>query len=241
MITDEQLSAFLDSELSEAEMRLIRQQLATDPVLSARLAELASAVTLVSRYGSAIEQVPLSADLQKFLQSTSVSAARRSAPLRLNVWQRLQHVAQQHLALAAGVALLAGLLLGQVLPMFQQPASPPWQTVFALLESKTSGQQYDASQDYQLLPQLTFKDSQQQYCRHFILRDKTTQSENIACRREGHWQLVVSYLTPLPPQAGNDYQLASSAAKLDPLLDQLIAGPLLDVSAEQRLLASNWQ
>ncbi|KKO44716.1 hypothetical protein WG68_14320 [Arsukibacterium ikkense] len=235
MITDEQLSAFLDNELPESQMQLVRQQLAIDPLLSDRLAQLAATAALVSRYSSAIEQVPLSANLQKLLEPAPVSK------LAVSAWQRLQQIAQQQLALAASVALLAGFLLGQFLPLVRQPLATPWPAVFALLENAASGQQYSAGKDYHLFPQLTFKNKQQQFCRHFILREPAAQSENIACRLEGNWQLVASYREPLTLQKNHVYQLASSAAKLDPLLDQLIEGPLLDAAQEQLMLDTNWQ
>lgn len=51
-ITDETLSAFLDSELSPSEMEAVRERLATDPSLTDRLAELADVDSeLKSHYG----------------------------------------------------------------------------------------------------------------------------------------------------------------------------------------------
>ena len=41
-MTDETLSAFLDNELTDAEMEAVRDQIEKDPTLADRLAEMAS-------------------------------------------------------------------------------------------------------------------------------------------------------------------------------------------------------
>jgi anti-sigma factor RsiW len=81
-MTDETLSAFLDNELTDAEMEAVRDQIEKDPTLADRLAEMASVdAELQAHYGS-IDDRPMPASITRMLEE---KASRSAAPAQDNV------------------------------------------------------------------------------------------------------------------------------------------------------------
>ncbi|MDP5039797.1 MAG: hypothetical protein NWQ26_02875, partial [Paraglaciecola sp.] len=68
IISDQQLSAFLDSELPEDEMQLIREQLLIDDELATRLADLAQVDEWVSAHACEIDRHPVPEKITALLQ-----------------------------------------------------------------------------------------------------------------------------------------------------------------------------
>ncbi|WP_295995322.1 hypothetical protein [Rugamonas sp.] len=81
------------------------------------------------------------------------------------------------------------------------------------------------------------------YCRSFTLVGHAQETSGLACRGGEEWHIpVIAQNVKQAPQAGAYRALGSDtpAAVLE-AIDQRIAGPELDVTAEQEALRKNWQ
>ncbi len=237
-LTDETLSAFLDNELTEAEMEAVRDQLAADPALADRLAELASVdAQLQAHYGS-IDDRPMPESVTRMLEA---GHSRASAPERENVvtfpwWRRLRG----HTGKAVAAAVIAGVAMTQwlTLPSNGQTASP---AVAEVLDSQPSGEVHEVNGNTMLTPRLTFRNRAGEWCRQFRMDTEKSASEQIACRTDGGaWQQVAREdAEPLPED--ELYQTATGGKVLDQSLDRMMAEPPLGPDEERALLDQQWR
>ncbi|WP_341581812.1 hypothetical protein [Marinobacter metalliresistant] len=237
-ITDETLSAFLDSELSSAEMAAVREQLAVDPSLADRLAELAAVDSELQGHYSSIDDRPLPAAVSRMLAEEDRRAASGANDhvIAFPWWRRLR----EHSGKAIAAAVVAGFALAQWLTL-PSDGNPAWPAVAEILESQPSGQAYSASDDAMLTPRLTFRNQTGEWCRQFGLDAGNTASEQIACRTQsGTWEQRVQVETGQPVTA-DGYQTASGGSLLDDQLDQMMSGPPLGPEAESALLGQQWK
>ncbi|MCC5452215.1 hypothetical protein LMJ53_10830 [Rheinheimera sp. UJ51] len=234
-ITDEQLSAFLDAALPEAEMQQVREQLALNDDLVARLADLAMVDPILQQHYSEIEQRPVPAALLALLaENDAPTAANDSKPnnvVSMSRWRRVEQHWQRYAAAVACVALFGGYGLSQL----NHPTSS---TMLAIqpavqqhLSQSPSGQRYQIANE-QLTPQLSFVNKNGDFCRQYSVESATARTENIACQQQGEWQLKAS-LAFSQVSNNNGYQTASGPSALDSVLDELMAGPALTLAEEQ--------
>lgn len=238
-VTDEQLSAFLDAELSNAEMDAIRDQLLEDESLADRLAELALVDELVSASAKQIDARPVPQTITALLQEPSVPQAEPTTAqiIAFPLWKRVQKTLQQPLAVAASVALVIGFGLSQMLN--HNSASNDWPAVAKVLEVAPSGLVQVATNGAEVKPRLSFKNHSGEYCRQFELKNKQGNSENIACRKDGTWQIAASVVSEAS-QANSDYQTASGGSVLDEALEEMIDGDVFNKNAEAEAIAKSW-
>jgi len=241
MISDEQLSAFLDAELPDAEMEMIREQLIEDEDLANRMADLAMVDQVVAMSYATIDAHPIPAAITQLLaedvpnsqtQTETKSATIIAFPFLKKIQQRLQ----EHAAIAASVALVIGFGISQSL----HTNSPDnWQAVAAILDSTPSGVEQVASNGVNVKPRLSFTDKDGNYCRQFVQSDSKSTSENIACRKANQWQLAASVYMDKAQQAGS-YQTASGGSLLDATLEQMASGDFFDAHAEAAAIEQHW-
>jgi hypothetical protein len=231
-ISDEMLSAFLDSALPEQQMEQIRQQLMHDEQLTERMADLAMIDTMVLQHYQQINQQPMPAAVLQLLDNNEQLTGSNVVPFPW--WRRAQQQLQQHAAAVACIAIFAGYGLAHIGGQPQTTLAAVGQDVGQLLNSAPSGNTYAIARQ-QLTPRLSFIDQQGDFCRQYSLQDDTQNAENIACRKQGQWTLQATYTVPKDPLAG-DYRTASGPQVLDTVLDVLMAGPALNPVAEQQYL-----
>jgi len=236
-ISDEQLSAFLDQELSDKEMTQIREALSVDPDLADRLAELAVTDELVRAHASAIDSVPMPDSITRLLKPAKVVELSLWRPW----WRRTHQRITEHAALAASVALMLGLGFGYLIPTDAPAGSadPDWPRLAAYLETAPSGTSFKVTADTQLVNRFSFVDRQDTYCRQFTLQSASTASENVACRVNGGWELIASAQTSRVYNQA-EYTLASGAALLDSTLDAMMSDQALSLDEESALIRQRW-
>lgn len=237
LIDDTTLSAFLDNELSDEDAEFVRKELEHDEVLAARLAALTMVDLRVREYIDEQCQQPLPSSVNALLDTADASSTN-VIPMKL--WQRAGRQLQQHVALAASITLVVGFTLGQWL---NAPNSDGLQQqIAAILESQPSGNDYEIADGYTLTPQLTFKDTAGDFCRHYQLTiEKALQTTSaIQCRRNGDWQTVAEFSVRSSGQQ-QLYQTASGARALDTVLDEMMATPALTQVEEAKSLSNSWQ
>ncbi|MDP5029301.1 MAG: hypothetical protein NWQ54_24615 [Paraglaciecola sp.] len=232
-VTDQQLSAFLDAELPEAEMQAIRDLVADDDSLALRLAELAEVNEWVVDHARQIDQQPVPQAIKQLL-------ATDNKVVQLSLWQKCQQQFSQHTALAAGVALCFGLILGQTSEDSQLLPQPHLNTALAnVLDHAGSGEMVELSEGINMTPRLSFVSHAGQYCRQYRVQMQTLQNDSIACYGADGWQLSASTYHDASLQNG-EYKTASHNALLDSVIDQLIVGQALNQQQERQAIAQSW-
>lgn len=239
-LSDEQLSAFLDSELPEHEMELVRQQISEDENLSNRLAELAMVDAQVASHYAHIDERPMPEAIAKLLtddqDATNTSASVIAFPVR----KRIHNFLQQHAAMAASVALLIGFGTAQLLPGNNINTANNWNAVAQVLDNQISGTTQTLSDGSQVKPRLSFINQEGNLCRQFQTHQGNAQSENIACRVDNRWQLSMSVYSHKTSQEG-EYKTASGGSVVDRALDEMISGEVFDAEAEAEAIKNQWQ
>jgi hypothetical protein len=232
-MTDELLSAFLDAALPEQDMERVRQQLLQDEQLTERLADLAMVDTLVQQHYAQIDHQPMP---DSVLQLLDEAPGQQSAEIiAFPRWRNLQQHLQRHAAAVACIALFAGYGLSQMSMAPEQTTAALSPAVLQLLDSAPSGSVYAVAAEQQLTPRLSFISQQGDFCRQFALQSASAQAEHIACRTQGQWSIKATLATERSIDAGQ-YQTAAGGSALDGILDTLMAGPALTVTAEQQYL-----
>lgn len=234
-ISDEMLSGFLDNELPPEQMEQVREQLAIDDALLQRLTDMTVVDQQVTQHFDAINHLPLPPAIDELLQQPQT---RPNNVVAISRWRRAGQLMNQHIAIAASAALLAGFLLATLLPMTEQHTQ--WQQVAAALDVQPSGQKVILNNSQSLLPRLTFSDKQQRYCRQYQLTAGTSRSEHIACRTKQGWQLHASVTLPDLAE-DNVYRTASGGAVLDDVIDTMIDGQPVSSTDEAQLIERHWQ
>ncbi|MCM0613787.1 hypothetical protein KFJ24_14975 [Marinobacter sediminum] len=238
-ITDQTLSAFLDSELPEHEMQAVRERLMADPGLSDRLAELAAVDEQLMTHYSAIDDRPLPDALTAMLEKENQSSTQ---VVRFPWWRRMQQGLQAHTGMAVAAALVLGFGVAQLMTFAPPAGDAGWHAVAKGLETTPSGKSHTLDTGEQLIPRLTFTNQEGQYCRQFRLQGPDNTSENIACRTDESddgWTRVAAVETGRPDQP-EGYQTASGGSVLDSALDRMIAGEVLEPDSEKQLITHGW-
>ncbi|MFO7527343.1 MAG: hypothetical protein R6W86_00855 [Marinobacter sp.] len=236
-ITDETLSAFLDHELPEAEMQAVRDQLAADPALADRLAELASVdAELQARYG-AIDDRPMPESVTRRLADGPSGGAggEPGKVIAFPWWRRVR----EHTGKAVAAAVIAGFALAQWLALPDSGEEAGRAVVAQALETRASGEPH-AIDDTTVTPRLTFRNQAGDWCRQYLVQLSDRASEQIACRTgAGDWEQVAKVDVELSAAPGT-YQTASGGSVLDETLDQIMEGPPIGPEAERSLLQHHW-
>lgn len=153
-------------------------------------------------------------------------------------------------AVAAGIALVVGVLVGRVLgPDAPAPetsalvagAVEPGTPLHDALQSAPSTETRELSANLSVTPALTFRTQNGNYCRQLDLTTPRGTTETLACRRDEEWRVELAAFTPRPgdgdvyrPAAGDDSPVRAA-------VDSMIEGAPLDAEAEQSLIARGWE
>ena len=266
ILTDEKLSAFLDGELDTAEMDLVREAIAHDVTVSDRLAALAEVdrvVKVAAEKATAValpkEIVALLSDSKPLSQASGVqasdaslasaSAANQSSaenvkpfPKKVNSTNSAPHKQTKWkgpFAIAASVAVLAGLVFfNQQGAETTQPSH--WARVSSVLDSNLTGEATTFDSGVTVTPQLSFVNTEFNYCRQAEVASKDELNVMIACKdKQGAWQLAASKLDELGENAGQ-YQTATSAKVMEEELDKMMASAPLNREQEKNAIEATW-
>ena len=231
--SDEQLSAFLDGELSRPEMEAIRNALAEDESLGDRLAELSAVDLVVRNTYTAIDEKPLPRGIHDLLATTREAHGNvTSLPLA----QRLKRGAGRHLALAASLVLAVGVALGTLLN--RSGDENGWQSISAVLDSRPSGTAVRLDSGESITPRLTFRDRAGNYCRLFDKTSGDRAAQSLACRQAGEWQLAATVYSE--PGSDDLYRPAAGGSPLAELIDRRLDEGPFDRDEEAALIGKGW-
>ena len=238
IISDEQLSAFLDAELSADEMELIRQQLCEDENLANRLAELAMIDEQVANHYARINEQPMPAAIRHLLSNEQSGSDTTASIITFPGWKRIHRTLQQHAAMAASVALVIGFGAAQVLP--GNNSANNWNTIAQVLDTTRSGAEQTLGDGSRIKPRLSFTNRDGNFCRQFQVIEHHRSADSIACHINNEWQLTMTVYSQGVMQEG-DYHTASGVSVLDAALDEMMQGDALDGEAESSAIKNQWQ
>ena len=266
ILTDEKLSAFLDGELDTAEMDLVREAIAHDVAISDRLAALAEVDRVVKAALEKATAVALPKEIVALLsdenrqsdkseaQATDVRLERESTTEQystenvtpfpqkassINSAQQNQTKWKGPFAIAASVAVLAGLVFfNQQGAETTQPTH--WANVSSVLDSNLTGEATTFDTGVTVTPQLSFVNTDFNYCRQAEVASQDELNVMIACKdKQGVWQLAASKLDELGESTGQ-YQTATSAKLMEDELDNMMASAPLNREQEKNAIEATW-
>lgn len=235
-ISDEKLGAFLDGELAPDEMAGLREHIASDEKLAARVEALAMVDRQVS---SAIKQIDDTPIPKKIHDLANLLDQRKHVAV-FPFWKRAHQQLQHYAIAAAALTAVVGFILGQSVNKDAPEAVTYWQAIAHALETRTGGKAQSLNHDATMIVNLTFFNQQGEYCRQFSVNTTDARkTQNIACRREGSWKLEASIPFEAPADKG-DYQLASGPGPIDKLIDTMMKGQVLNAEQEKAAIDAAW-
>ena len=221
-IDDQVLSAFLDAELNDEQMQIVRASIADDETLCDRLAELAAVDQHVKQYSKQIDEQPVPDSISALLaegENHNVVSMTKTKPTPVKT--------------LSAMAIAASAIFAITLTFMQ-----PGDNKYEVLAATPSGVEASYS-DGSITPQLSFTNQQGQLCRVYLDRQPQQVSQNLACRNDQGW---VEKTAPIAVQDNQQsYQTASASNPLDTLLDEMMVGTALNAEQEQHAIATNWQ
>ncbi len=250
IITDEILNAYLDGELSVDDIAEVAAQIKKSSELAKRIENMRLNDKSIAETYHAIDTKPMPDSIMEMLEEFPESqktvlpfrkktSVRASAP----IWQ---------MAIAASIMLFIGLGTGRyIMPSvsvtdISAGIIGPENTLYAVLENQPSAiaVALTANNDTLVIPSMTFRTSDNSYCREYIVTTQKSSTQNVACRIENNWvvKLSVGAQGKLSPESGL-YQTASQTD--NPLINSYIQGLMMDdaLSAEDEalIMQKNWQ
>ncbi|MDG6099563.1 hypothetical protein EXU34_19065 [Alteromonas sp. ZYF713] len=233
-ISDQQLSAFIDNELSASEAEAVRSAIAEDESLCDRLA----ALSIVDHYVKQAAEEATRQPMPERITALFEAPAEQSSNVVAFPAGARRHRVFSGLALAASVALIA--LIGvKVAPVGETNANDQWAAVSDVLDTKISGQVYQAD-DQIVRPQLAFYNQQDQLCRQLERQIAGTREALIACKTNDQWQIKAKQVIGADLIDSGEYQTASAGKLLTTQLDQMIKGTPLNRKQEQQAIENQW-
>lgn len=243
-ISDEQLNAYLDDELSAAERARIDAALEGDPQLQARLAELGQINELLTDAYAPIIEEPVPDHIAALVRNARTPESNvvqlRPATRAPSRWAPM--------ALAASIALVLGFTL--------LPTSGPKQSnrlaANQIIErgsaldgalTRLSSGRTEALDEGSVEVVLTFASADQGWCREFVATSPDQGATRaVACRALDRWQVVAADRV-VDGVADGTFSLAGDSADgsgVEAFIDEQMSGDILDAGAEERLLSNGW-
>jgi anti-sigma factor RsiW len=249
---DEALSALLDGALPAADTERLRQRLASDAALAARLRELERANEAVRRAYAGVVDEPVPVRVLELL--TAPKDADHGNVIALGPRRQALPWFTLPLAAAASVALAIGLSLGVWLgPRTSGPDAlglvaaggdvAPGTALDDVLQRAPSATTRALTAQISATPRLTFGAVDGRYCRLVDLAGERGTTEVLACRGDAGWRLeLVSFTAAVQPGPGGLYRPASGpSTPLDAAIDEQIDGAPLDAATERELIERDWE
>ncbi|NQY02635.1 MAG: zf-HC2 domain-containing protein [Halieaceae bacterium] len=236
----EQISRYLDNEMSPAERVEVEQRCASEPAFKALLEEsTALNISLKTTFTApGTDAVPPKVAAMLGTTNNNVIAFP----------QRTQRTQRTQFAIAASVAAICGVLIAQN-TAFQSAGSPDLLNDDLLLSqaletSPSMAKGWQILDDgRQLRPVLTFPSTSGQWCREYLLSAEEQDWRGVACRQDsGEWVTQAlgteAFLNP-----GDAYQPAGAgdSDKVATFIGENAADIALGRNAESTLIANGWR
>lgn len=249
---DEQLSAYIDGELSGEEVAELEEALRQDRRIAARVADLRSADEAVRIAYNPIRDHPRPPRITA-LFTFEPSRRGRDHFMPGHVIAASESFSRWRQALLASLALMAGLFIGGLFPfgsksriegLYFNAQATPADKLFKVLEKTYSGDITVLNSELGIAatPVLSFALKDGRRCREFVVSSSEQGIRAVGCRTPNTWETVIAV------KAGNDlllddqYRAASAAS--EPLisfyLDNAMDGDAFGREEERSLIKQGW-
>lgn len=234
---DQNLSAYIDGELSEREQAQLQQELASHPGLAMRLAEFQRNDALLKTLLHSKSDIPTSVTTTL---TNSRNAANKSRPWFKGL--------QGGLAIAATLTLAIGLTWNSDKLGFNsvEKNGPPVMShslAQALEHNPSRAEGWDSiSNTQKMRALLTFPAADGTWCREFLVASDASHWRGVACRHDNSWVTEVIGREVFLEQETN-YRPASAQDmnKVARFIDQAATDVALGRDEETALLTKGWQ
>lgn len=245
-VTDEQLSAYIDGELTADDAEIIKHAVNADPALAGRLAELESNDWRIVDAYSQLDDVPMPDEVMALLNVADSSSSQEYSdnvvefPLlgnsgRKPLWSQ---------TLAASVALIAGLGIGMLVANTDNETaqgleiasvSTSGSELFNLLETLPSGHTAEIS-GTSVKPILSFRSESGSYCREFQQEDSARSSRAVACRAMNSWE--TQFVVFQASNAGKNAEFSTASSMEEQKFAELVTSRMVGDALSQEEEAS---
>lgn len=257
--TDEDISAFIDHELSKDDTEKFIAAMSKDSDLSAKVQNIKALNSALQSAYRPISDEPIPSKVLELLSTSSDNELIDSDDVADNViyttpnyFKKLKSPIAMSMA-ASIFALVIGINIGSnnsddVVSRTMQTAliTPITQgdELYNLLENTPSLKTINIDDASNITAEaiLTFQSENGEYCREFTVQDSTTAQRSVACRQLDGWRLVASTVAPVA-ESNEGYSTASvnTSTAFDKLVDTLISDIPLDKDNENYLLHNRWK
>jgi hypothetical protein len=242
VITDEQLMAFADGALDDAEADAVAAAIAGDDALVARLEALERAGRLARDAFAGIAAAPVPARLV----AAVVAADAATTPVRAA--NDVARPALWRIGAAVAAGLVAGVVLGPVMAGLADRRSEGATALAALpprleaaLAQGLSGERIVAGEQRSFTLVASHRMADGTFCRSFTVGGSEP-GAGLACNRAGRWQ-VDAFLRSPPSRPGDG--AFRPASGVDPLIEETLergaAGAPLSATEEAEARARGWR
>lgn len=252
-LSDEQISAFLDAELPQDEMEYVRNLIATDGNIAARVESFAIVDVKLKSVYSQIDSRPLPDAIEKLLsspepivsgshqQTTHNKTENEKPTAKILMFPKVRQWAAQNIKPTAVAACFIFVLGYGMVSMKEGVESNNNSSIAAhtqvLLDAVPSGNPV-RNETGELIVNLSFKNKSDQYCRQYTQQSTLDSTDNIACKVSGEWELVASL--PRLNAQGDEYATASNSQAVDSVIDSIISGPIVSPQDEIIFIQRGW-
>ncbi len=227
-ISDEELIAWVDGELSPEAAARVAAAVAQEPDLATRAAAHRRLAARMTGAFGPIADVPVALPSRETASVISLDAVRAARAAKLRRPERWV------LPGAVAASLLVGVMVGHQTTMVAGvddrsealALAPP---IARALDGQLSGESGP------IRVSLSFRDKDGGYCRSFAARH----IGGIACRGGDGWRL--RYATPASQEVAGDYRMAGDDAVKAAVVDGMISGDPLDSAGERKARATGWK
>lgn len=250
---DQLLSAYLDDELSGAAAEQVARRLASEPALSQRLEAMRATDRATATAFRALDEQPIPKRVLELLEEEEeAEEPRESNVVRFSRGGGLGELFRLPVALAASIALVAGLGLGGLLGDSGAPDGNVYASriaegsaLHAAFDRVASGETVELGDGRYAQPVLTFLSDGGAWCRQVRITGGPAPADTLACRRNGEWQAeLVAFGPAAAAPDGGAYGQASAGvtpAMRTALAELIGREPPLGPAEEADVIGREWE
>lgn len=238
-LSDEELMAYADGELTPIEAKRIEAAMAEDPALAARVARFRNVRLILRKTYDSVVSEPVPEHLRALLGDVAASEPEQVAQLNVEREKRSSRFGPPAWA-AIAASLLVGVLAGRAIvpqSLLTSDGLYAGAALSGVLDTRLAGEPNNEVSPTRV--GLTFRTADGEVCRTFSHEARNRIVSGLACRADDRWAIQAA----VTDQAANaPYRQAGAAApEILEVVDSMIAGEALDAEQERALRDNNWR
>jgi hypothetical protein len=238
-LTDEELMAYADGELTPLEAKRIEAAMAEDAALAARVARFRSVRSALRKAYDSVVSEPVPEHLRALLGDVAASEPAPVADLDAERGKRTWRLGPPAWA-AIAASLVVGVLAGRSMtpqPLLDANGLYAGPTLTRVLDQRLASAPENQTATTRI--GLTFRTEGGDVCRTFSHEARERVVSGMACRVDERWAIRMALTDPA---ANAEYRQAGAPAPgVLEAVDEIIAGEPLDAEQERALRENRWR